>query len=195
MKYFFAIPLFCLYSLLTAQSEPTTPYETSPIFVDVGFGAMPHFEFFSVQFSAAVGYRFTERLGLGVEFRSTSTSGVSITRSADLLGLRVRKQYNQRWIASIAGGTVLTAGESDDGFLLYDYRSGGTYLSVDLAYQLPWGMTIGGYVTAVWGQVHDVFEWDDLSSTYLPTGRTSMDSFPGAGIKLGYAFPSRGKRR
>jgi len=168
-------------TLLTAQAEVTTPYTKSPVFAQVGFGTLRLSNF---EFSAAVGYRFSPHIGLGVEYRSTYTSSVSVGKNARLMGLHLRGQLRHGWIASLGGG-----------FDQYAYRSGGYYLASDLGYQFRWGLTIGLYATSVQGQTYDVSLYNFDNDTYEPTGGTYTEGLLNLGLKVGYAFPGRDKRR
>lgn len=98
-----------------------------------------------------MGYRFGPFLGLGVEYRNTRLNSVGVARGADVLGLHLRGQLRRGWLASLGGGTVLSAIQTDDGFSLFEYSDGGYYLSADLGYQFRWGGIVGVYRTIVRG--------------------------------------------
>lgn len=97
----------------------------APYFFHFGLGLFSHVENFNAEVSAAVGYRFDEYVGLGLEYRLSATSNVSFARSASLLGLRLRGQHPRGWLAAVGGGMVISAARGDDGFTEYNYRAGG----------------------------------------------------------------------
>ncbi|MEM6769070.1 MAG: hypothetical protein AAF597_00685 [Bacteroidota bacterium] len=194
MRFPFLFVLLLTTALLYAQSDSDKTFTRSPVFLQVGVGTLPTTDLFCTEFSAAVGYQAGQYFGIGLEYRTTGSASVSISRSARVLGVHLRRQSPGGWMLNVGGGAVLDAGESDDGYFQYEYHSGGTYLAADVCYQLRWGLTVGVYVTAVWGQTFDDFEFNIDTNEYEPLSTRHEDQFAGLGVKIGYAFPFRSRR-
>ncbi len=194
MKYLLLSLFLAWYSPLTAQTDSTTFYATSPVYLQVGLGLLPSPDAFNTEFSATIGYRFNRRLGLGVEYRRTSTHNESFGDNGKLLGLHLRSQGSKGWLTSLGGGIVLSASQGSDGFDSYTYRSGGYYLAADIGYQFRWGLVLGLYTTAVLETTHDHIRYNNDNDTYERTGNISTHSFVSFGPKISYAFPGRGNR-
>lgn len=195
MKYLFLSFALGWVTLLGAQSAHGRAYTNSPIYAQVGLGLFPSFGAFMAEPSLAVGYRINPGVGVGIEFRQPSGGNESFSDVANVVGVQVRRQFDSGWWGALGGGLVLSASEGDDGFTDNEYKSGGQYASLDLGYQLRWGLTLGVYGTAVWGTTHydRVYNFD--TEVYERTGSTHVHSFPSMGFKLGFAFPARGRRR
>ncbi len=194
MKFLVLIFLVTSSAGLVGQSDTTTLNKSDRVFLQVGLGMLPTLDPLNLEISAATGYRLNRHLGVGVEYRFTTTANISTWRNAQLLGLHARGQLKSGWTASLGVGTVLGGNVGDDGFTLSEYNSGGGYVATDLGYQFRWGGTLGVYATIVQGQRYDLSEFNLDTDLYEPTGRTSTEGLFGLGIKIGYALPRRDKR-
>jgi len=195
MKNILLVLFLCGSALLTAQTETSKLFNESPIFAQFGLGVFPHFSMFNGEFSAAAGYRFNRYIGLGVEYRSTGTHNESFGRGANVLGVQLRAQNRRGWLANLGVGRVIDAYQGSDNQHGSEYRDGGEYLSLDVGYQFRWGGTLGAYVTSVRGISHYNTTWSDDTNRNERTGTMSEDEFGSFGVKLGLAFPWRGKWR
>lgn len=194
MKQFLLLIFFASSFLVNAQTT-SKAYQESLVYAQLDVGIFPHFELLNGEISAAVGYRFSEAFGLGVEYRSTSTHNVSFGKGANVLGLQLRGQFWDKVIVNTGFGAVLDAYHGNDSFEEYRYWAGGHYMAVDVAYQTRWGLTLGLYLTSVQGVTFDIWDWNFDTSTHFRTDASFEESFASLGLKIGYAFPARGKRR
>ena len=195
MKHTLFALLLCGGSLLSAQTDTLHRYHTSPVYVQGGLGLLPILDAFAAEISVAGGYRVTPAFGVGLEFRSTGASGASFGHSASLLGVQVRGHARRGWYGLLGGGAVLSASQGSDGFISYDYLSGGSYLATDLGYQVRWGLTLGVYMTVVSNTRHDVIYYNLDTDEYERPGEVDEHGFFSLGFKVGYAFPGRPRRR
>lgn len=179
---------------LSAQIDSTSRYARSPVYFHLGVGFLPISANASGEISTAVGYRFSRHASLGLEYRFSGVATIGSTRSASLFGLHVRGQGDDGWMASVGLGLVGNAARAFDDLNEWEYTGGGFYAATDFGYQFPSGVTLGGYVTYVTGQNFNLFERDLSTDELFNTGQSVEDSFFGLGLKVGYAFPGRGRR-
>ncbi len=193
MKHLFTVLFIACCTLLTAQTEDSTLYAKSPAYVQFALGLLPVTTALSSEFSASVGYNFNRHIGLGVEYRSTSSCNESFCNKAQLLGLRFRNLSRRGWLTSLAGGIALSASRGSDGFTAYAYSSGGSYFALEFGRQFRRGFMVGIYTTVISGANHELLVYNDLTDIYEPTGRVNPHGLLSRGIKIGFALPGRGK--
>lgn len=194
MRHLFTALLIVFSAFLSAQSDSLTRFHLSPVFAQVGLGLLPHPENFNAEFSVAAGYRFNQHIGLGLEYRSTFTSNISFGMSASGIGVHFRGQFDGGWLVNVGAGPVVSAFQGNDSSTSYEYRAGGVYMGVDIGYQTRWGIILGVYGTLAQGMSHNVLEYNDNTNRPELTGAYYENSLGSGGVKLGFAFPWRGKR-
>ncbi|NJC25610.1 hypothetical protein [Neolewinella antarctica] len=193
MKYLFSALLLVCSFLASAQSDST--YINSPVFLQLGVGIFPNIGNLKGEISAAVGYRFNQYVGLGAEYRSSSTHNESFGTSAKGVGLHLRGQNRRGWLAGLGGGKVLSGFQGSDNIDSQQYRTGGYYYAADVGYQFRWGGTLGLFATAVKDMTFDGYLYNNDTNVDEPTGTSRLEEFGSFGVKFGFAFPWRGKRR
>ena len=195
MKLIFTIFLLLVGLGSAVGQEKAGAYHNSPVFVQIGVGLLPMGDPFCAELHAAFGYRIGKQTGIGAEVRAIHSGTISTSTSGIGIGLIAHGQTRGGWYGSLGAGTIIAGDYFSDDFGYYTYDSGGIYGSLDLGHQLPWGLTIGTYVSVAGGLDFKYVEYDLDTDTYVDNGEIYQRGILSLGLKVGYAFPGRPRKR
>jgi len=188
-NYFFVTLLLLCFLSISSNLYAQSHIRGKGFFVDadLGFFVFP-FEIFMGQASLSSGYRFNKKIALGLEARTAgfTTDGGRINGFKG--GGMTFRFTHERFLAKLTQGYVFHARAIDDSPYSNDFKRGGTYNSLSLAYRMRSGFSLGATYT--------LSRNIKFTRNYHPDGflgdLPSEDvryNIPSLGIMLGWTFP------
>ena len=193
--------------LLPILSMGQSAYDKSPVYFDVGVGLLP-IESFSIELGGTVGYRLTDRLGIGLGYLFTAVNDAE-SQQVEAHGLIAQLSYElpkhffvTAQIGKVMGGTYSDVGRSNafiisssSSFLFFnatEYEKGGFIGGLQVGRRTRSGITLGGYLNVISPMEfrRETFNFGTVNdATFFNAGLL------GGGFRLGYFFPRNLNRK
>jgi len=187
----FSTTILFLLLLMSITAFSQSDKKNKGLFIDWDFSVMVADNDFLGHAALASGYRFNEKMATGIEWRGASK--FSCCNNFGMSGLGATYRFTEKWfLGKVTAGKVLRARRGEDFGSDWQYKKGGFYYSVSLAYRTRPGFLFGVNYTGVRSNQFDYY-LENIDTGELNFDRVETVNFGTIGVMVGAAFPGRGR--